>query len=442
MKSNLLSVYDVVHYLKQSIDHDTQLQSILIKGEISNFINHRSGHWYFTLKDKRAKINCVMFSSYASRCKILLKEGMQVIVQASVSIYEASGSLQIYVTKIQIDGLGDLYLQLEEIKKRMNQEGLFSIERKKPLPDYPMSIGVISAKTGAAIQDILTTIARRWPIAEVCVYPSLVQGVAASNDIVKNLKKADEANHDVILLARGGGAIEDLWCFNEESVARCICDMKTVIVTGVGHETDTTLVDYVSDARAATPTAAAELITPNYMDVIQSIQEKQIRMTTCIHHLIERKKQEVESIKNHRYLKDPLSYIRESQMQLDMCVHSLSKVETKVLNAKHELNSKSHNLAQFAQIYVKNNKQNIIEHSYQIQYAMQKKVKEYRTTFEKQVALLDAFSPLKVLQRGYAIAQKENNIIRSVDEVSKNEDVKIRLNDGYIYTTVKQKEKL
>ena len=442
MKSNLLSVYDVVHFLKQSIDHNTQLQSILIKGEISNFTNHRSGHWYFTLKDQRAKINCVMFSSYASRCKILLKEGMQVIVQASVSIYEALGSLQVYVTKVQIDGLGDLYLQLEEVKKKMNQEGLFSVERKKALPDYPMSIGVITAKTGAAIQDILTTIARRWPIADVCVYPSLVQGNAAAKDIIKNLKFADEANHDVILLARGGGAIEDLWCFNEESVARCICDMKTVIVTGVGHETDTTLVDYVSDARAATPTAAAELITPNRIDVQYSIKQKQMRMKASVEYVIQKNKQAIESIKNHRYIKDPLSYIRESQMQLDLQIHALTKVESKVMDAKHEIHTRSHKLAQYAQLYAKNNKQNIIEHSYQLQYAMKKKNNEDRTAFEKQVALLDAFSPLKVLQRGYAIAHKDDGIIRTIEDVSENDDIKIRLNDGYLYTTVNKKEKL
>ena len=258
MSQNVYSVSALVHYIKQTLDNDIRIQSILIKGEISNFTNHRSGHWYFTLKDARSKISCVMFSSHARRCNILLKEGMKVIVTASVSMYEAGGSVQLYVTAVRSDGLGDLFLQLEEVKKKLAAQGLFDPQKKKPLPQYPMRIGVITAKTGAAVQDILTTISRRWPLAEVVVYPSLVQGIQASGAIVENLRKADQGGHDVILLARGGGPIEDLWCFNEEAVARAVFAMHTVIVTGVGHETDTTLVDYVSDARAPTPTAAAD----------------------------------------------------------------------------------------------------------------------------------------------------------------------------------------
>ncbi|MBS6182972.1 MAG: exodeoxyribonuclease VII large subunit, partial [Erysipelotrichaceae bacterium] len=180
MSQNVYSVSSLVHYIKQTLDNDIRIQSILIKGEISNFTNHRSGHWYFTLKDARAKISCVMFSSHARRCKILLKEGMKVIVTASVSMYEAGGSVQLYVTAVRSDGLGDLFLQLEEVKKKLAAQGLFDPQKKKPLPSYPMSIGVITAKTGAAVQDILTTISRRWPLAEVVVYPSLVQGIQAS----------------------------------------------------------------------------------------------------------------------------------------------------------------------------------------------------------------------------------------------------------------------
>ena len=271
MSQNVYSVSALVHYIKQTLDNDIRIQSILIKGEISNFTNHRSGHWYFTLKDARSKISCVMFSSHARRCNILLKEGMKVIVTASVSMYEAGGSVQLYVTAVRSDGLGDLFLQLEEVKKKLAAQGLFDPQKKKPLPQYPMRIGVITAKTGAAVQDILTTISRRWPLAEVVVYPSLVQGIQASGAIVENLRKADQGGHDVILLARGGGPIEDLWCFNEEAVARAVFAMHTVIVTGVGHETDTTLVDYVSDARAPTPTAAAELITPDLEEVRMNV---------------------------------------------------------------------------------------------------------------------------------------------------------------------------
>ena len=191
MSKVMYSVAGLVKYIKGSLDHDVNLQSILVKGEVSNFTNHRSGHWYFSLKDNKAKISCVMFSSYACRCKMLLKEGMKVIVSASVSMYEASGTTQLYVTAVQQDGLGDLFLQLEEVKNRMRLEGCFDEERKKPLPAYPMNIAVITAKTGAAIQDILTTISRRWPICEVHVYPSLVQGISATKNLIENLEKAD-----------------------------------------------------------------------------------------------------------------------------------------------------------------------------------------------------------------------------------------------------------
>ncbi|MEG0736267.1 MAG: exodeoxyribonuclease VII large subunit, partial [Longicatena sp.] len=228
MSQGMYSVATLVHYIKESLDNDFNLRSILIKGEVSNFTNHRSGHWYFTLKDAKAKISCVMFASYASRSSILLKEGMKVIVNASVSMYEAGGSVQLYVTAVQADGLGDLFLKLEQVKEKLSKEGLFDPSHKKELPMYPMRIGVLSAKTGAAIQDILTTIARRWPLADVCVYPTLVQGVQATSAIIKQLEHADAQQHDVILLARGGGAIEDLWCFNEESLARCIFAMKSV----------------------------------------------------------------------------------------------------------------------------------------------------------------------------------------------------------------------
>lgn len=202
MKQNVFSVSSLVHYLKQTLDNDSNIRSILIKGEISNFTNHRSGHWYFTLKDAKSRISCVMFASYASRCRFLPKGGTKAIVSASVSMYEAGGSLQLYVNGMQADGLGDLFLQLEQIKKKLSMEGLFDPNHKKSLPVYPMRIGVISARTGAAIQDILTTISRRWPLAEVCFYPSLVQGISASEDIIKNLMRADADGHDVILLAR------------------------------------------------------------------------------------------------------------------------------------------------------------------------------------------------------------------------------------------------
>lgn len=442
MNHNVLSVYALVHYIKQTLDQDRNIQSVLIKGEISNFTNHRSGHWYFTLKDKKAKINCVMFSSYAAKCKILLKEGMKVIVQASVSMYEAGGSIQLYVTRIQIDGLGDLFLQLEEVKRKLQQEGLFLTQHKKKLPLYPMRIGVISARTGAAIQDILTTISRRWPLATVQVYPSLVQGIAATDDIIRNLQVADKDGHDVILLARGGGAIEDLWCFNEERLARCIFQMNTVIVTGVGHETDTTLVDYVSDARAPTPTAAAELITPDIEEVKQTVFNLKRMLERQIRHRLTNEKNHFLPLKQHRYMQEPLSYIQESQMRLALHIKELSVVERHMNIWKQEVVKYQHTMAFMAAKLQK-------EMDRQIQMSRQglfTSIEHYRLQTKevmgKKIALLNAFSPLKILERGYAITYQNNQLIKSINDITIEDEITIRMQDGYLYANVKKKEEL
>ena len=442
MSKGLLSVYDVVHYLKQSLDCDGNLQSIMVKGEISNFTNHRSGHWYFTLKDARAKISCVMFASYASRCKIRLKEGMQVIVQASLSLYEASGNLQLYVSHVQVDGLGNLYLQLEEVKKKMASEGLFDPARKKPLPLYPMNIGVVTAKTGAAVQDILTTISRRWPLAKVKVYPTLVQGVNASKAIMQSLQIADEQQHDIILLARGGGAIEDLWCFNDESLARFIVGMKTVIVSGVGHETDTTLVDYVSDARAATPTAAAEFITPDIVDVKANVDAMKHRMETIMINRLNQYRNRVDFCRSHRYIKNPFSYIEHRQMELAMHVKMLSSFENKLHRKASQLQSLTQQLATNANKTSALRQNKIDALQLQLQYKMQEYRQGKQNQLQQSISLLDAYSPLKILQRGYTIASLHDHVLHSIDEVNENDVLSLRMQDGYIETKVLKKEKL
>lgn len=438
----MYSVRSLVKYIKGSLDHDIHLQSILVKGEVSNFTNHRSGHWYFSLKDNKAKISCVMFSSYACRCKMLLKEGMKVIVSASVSMYEASGTTQLYVTSIQQDGLGDLFLQLEEVKNRMRLEGCFDEARKKALPLYPMRIGVITAKTGAAIQDILTTISRRWPICDVCVYPSLVQGVSATKHLIENLEKADQNGHDVILLARGGGAIEDLWCFNEEALARAILSCVTPIVTGVGHETDTTLVDYVSDARAATPTAAAELITPNIEDVKNSLSEMKVRMIQDMRQLYMEKKHQLIQIKENRYLKDPMAYIMKEQMTLAMHIQSLGNVEHMIHSQKSMLHQLSNALALQAKKITSENEKQIQSHQDELIYTMKQFTNKQKQAYANQLSLLDAYSPLKILKRGYAITYQQDHVVKSIHEINEHETLRVRMQDGFIHADVKKKEEL
>ena len=265
--SNFLTVRELTVLIKYNLENDIRFKNILVKGEISNLKIHPSGHWYFTLKDKFSRISAVMFSSYAKNVKIRITEGMQVILTGSIGVYENGGSYQLYVNNIQPDGIGTLYLQFEELKRNLEKEGLFDPKYKKPLPKYPMRIGVISASSGAAIHDIFTTITRRWPISERILIPASVQGLSAAPTIVNALKLADTLNFDVIILARGGGSLEDLWPFNEEIVARAIFEMKTPVVSGVGHEVDFTISDFVSDKRAPTPTGAAEMVTPDINEI-------------------------------------------------------------------------------------------------------------------------------------------------------------------------------
>lgn len=440
MSRSIFSVSSLVHYLKESIDHDMNLQSILIKGEVSNFTNHRSGHWYFSIKDKKAKINCVMFSSYACKVKFLLKEGMQIIVEGSLSIYEMQGSVQVYVTKVQQDGLGDLFLRLEETKQKLAAEGLFDTKHKKPIPLYPMRIALITAKEGAAIHDMRQTILRRWPIAEILFYPSLVQGNEAPKQLMENLKKADEAHPDVILLARGGGSIEDLWAFQDEALARCIFDLESVIITGVGHESDTTLVDYVSDARAATPTAAAELATPDIDEVMEKINSLKKQMNALMQAKIDLKKQQLKRMKQTRYLHDPLSYLQDKQMQLAMHAKAMEKLSSVMQDHRYDLHAKrlwlSHqSQATYQAMYARHKQQ---EHSF-LQAMKQFQTKQNHQ-LQRFASLLDAYSPLKILSRGYSVLYNNDHVIQSIQEVKEHDEICIRMQDGILQACVKHKE--
>lgn len=440
MSRTIFSVSSLVHYLKETIDHDWNLQSILIKGEVSNFTNHRSGHWYFSIKDKKAKINCVMFSSYASKVRFLLKEGMQIIVEGSLSVYEMQGSIQVYVTKLQQDGLGDLFLQLEETKRKLAAEGLFDPSHKKPIPLYPQRIALISAKEGAAIHDMRQTLQRRWPLAEVLFFPSLVQGSDAPKHLIENLKKADASDPDVILLARGGGSIEDLWAFQNESLARCIYDLKSVVITGVGHESDTTLVDYVSDARAATPTAAAELATPDLQEVLQALSALKHRFLHLIQNKLNSCHMELEERKNTRYMKDPLLYIQDQHMHLAMIAKAMEQFRYQIMEAQHHFTYQKQLLehrstANYQRLYAlcKQQKQRLLQAFAQFQ-------EKQKNEFIQKATIMDAYSPLKILSRGYGVIYANEHIVKSIDDVNQQDEIMIRMQDGNIHACVTTKE--
>lgn len=442
MKQQIYSVTNIVHYMKQTLDQDLRLQSILIKGEVSNFTNHRSGHWYFTLKDNKSKISCVMFASYACKCKFLLKEGMKIIVKASVSMYEATGSVQLYVTAVQNDGLGDLYLQLEEVKERLRCEGMFDPAHKKQLPLYPMRIGIVTAKTGAAIQDMLKTLAVRWPFVEVTLYPSLVQGAYAAQNLIENLKKADEEEQDVILLARGGGAIEDLWCFNDEQLARCVFSLRTPIITGVGHESDTTLVDYVSDVRASTPTQAAQIATPMWEEVKEQIVRYQKDLHLHVTQKIKQEQERLQRIKQNRYIENPLTYIQEEQFRMAMLTRRLSIVEYFEQKQRSLLLRMSAQLGQLATTVLHEEETRVQKRKQIMLQRMELLKQKYRHQMQHSISLLDAYSPLKVLHRGYAMVKKEDRLVRQVNDVANQDQITVYVQDGtFSAVVVKEEEK-
>lgn len=281
MNEQILSVTDVNRYIKDLFTVDGFLNNVTVKGEISNLKIHGRGHLYFSLKDENSKINCVMFN-YAPKVSFELNDGMSVQVKGRVNVYEASGSYQIYVNEMTNDGVGNLYQLFEELKKRLNNEGLFDETHKQKLPRIPKKIGVITAPTGAAVKDIISTINKRYPLCEILIFPTLVQGDGAKENIVKMIEKANETDVDLIILGRGGGSIEDLWAFNEEIVARSIFNSKKTIISAVGHEIDFTISDFVADLRAPTPTGAALMAVPDQYEIMRYLNEYKGRITNVL----------------------------------------------------------------------------------------------------------------------------------------------------------------
>ena len=434
--SNFLTVRELTVLIKYNLENDIRFKNILVKGEISNLKIHPSGHWYFTLKDKFSRISAVMFSSYAKNVKIRITEGMQVILTGSIGVYENGGSYQLYVNNIQPDGIGTLYLQFEELKRNLEKEGLFDPKYKKPLPKYPMRIGVISASSGAAIHDIFTTITRRWPISERILIPASVQGLSAAPTIVNALRLADTLNFDVIILARGGGSLEDLWPFNVEIVARAIFEMKTPVVSGVGHEVDFTISDFVSDKRAPTPTGAAEMVTPDINEIRLQVNNLKSRILNNFNNILKYNKQNLNNIKTKNIFVNPEFLYVNSSIILD-------NYKNKLITNYHKLanNLKNKNL-----VYL--NKMNLLINnkisSYNYLYNYNEKLNllfnkiysQNLNNFKINISKLDSLSPLKVMSRGYSYVTKENEIIKSINEVKKDDELELKLVDGKILTKV------
>ena len=440
MNETIYPISSIVKYIKSSLEQNPYLNGILIQGEISNLKKHRSGHWYFTLKDTQARLSCVMFATYASRCHAKVEDGSKVIVKGSISMYEQQGSVQCYVTAIRNDGLGDLYLRYEELKKKLFQEGWFDESHKQSIPSYASNIGIISAKEGAALQDVLTTIYKRWPIARLTLYPAYVQGEQASASIIQALQKADQNNHDCLLLVRGGGSIEDLWGFNSEALVHCIYDLKTPIISGVGHESDTTLVDYVCDVRSPTPTGAAQRATADRNEVRKILQGQQQVLVSLIKRHLQENRQQLAFRSHSRHLQDPIGYVKDQHMHLVQIVTELEHYGETMGNNRRHLQQQRAMIFHLIKRHLLFQRQESTQHKKQLNDAIQLYWQQQQKRFQRSLSLLDAYSPLAVLKRGYTLVEQEGTYVKHADDLDIDKDLIIHFNDGSWRAQLKEKE--
>lgn len=432
----VVSISSVIARIKNVLTQTMDLDGIWIQGEISNLTKHRSGHYYFSLKDKSGEMSCVMFSSYVSRLNFNVEEGMRVLVSGSINVYEQRGSLQLVIRQMKQDGLGDLYLEFEKRKQDLLRAGYFDESHKKAKPDYIENIGVVTGAQAAALQDVLSTIQRRWPMMKVTLYPSLVQGSLAPKSLIQSLKEADTHNHDALLIVRGGGSFEDLFCFNDVQLVKTIYSLNTYIVSGVGHEVDTTLCDLVCDHRSVTPTAAAQWVTLDQYEVMTQILKDRELLRQNMSMILNHNKLKLDSYKNHPYLKDPKSFIIEKQLKLDgyntQIEHAL-ELELQKKNVIKNYTQQMH-LRMMNIVKVQENKLSIVPEK--LRSNMQVLLQNSRHSLQKNCALLDAYSPLKVLSRGYSISKIEDKVIKHVKDVARDDIMVTRVNDGVITSCV------
>ncbi len=434
MSREVLQVSVLVNYLKNRLEADPYTQKVMVEGELSNFSSYRSGHWYFTLKDSEAQIRCAMFASSNRRVTFTPKDGDKVIVQGDISVFTGRGELQLIVTAMRPSGIGDLFLQYEKLKKKLSDEGLFDEAHKKPLPAWPMRIGLVTGRNTAARADVITTVGRRWPVAEIFEYPVLVQGTGSAEQIRKAMRTMDRMNMDVILLVRGGGSIEDLWSFNDEQLARIIYGMHTPVVTGVGHEVDYTIADFVSDLRAPTPTGAAERATPN-------IEEVRTRISTYkenILDLTEDKRLEeasrLEQMRTARVFLNPERLISEKSFRVNAVFTELQKAIEKERSSSLVRISRAQNaLTGLIQAEIAVNRVRLDNDASLLKKGAERKYGLERDKLSAQINLLDAYSPLKVLSRGYAVAEHDGHAVTDAGELKPGDSLLIRVHHGKIH---------
>ena len=417
MNDKYITISQLTRYIKYKIDNDVNLNEVFIKGEISNFKAHSRGHYYFTIKDEASRINAVMFQTATKKLAFTPEDGMKVLVTGKISVFEANGGYQIYVSDMLEDGVGNLYIAYEQLKKKLEAEGLFDERFKKTIPKIPKRVGVVTAPTGAAIKDIISTIKRRWPLTEIYLFPSLVQGEMAKDDIVKQIEKADKYNLDTLIVGRGGGSSDDLWPFNEEIVARAIFACNTPVISAVGHEIDFTIADFVADLRAPTPTGAAEMAVPQLNDMVNYLNQVKIRLNNTISNKLKISKNRLKEITSRSILKNPITIYQTKEMIFS---NTLERLKFNLINLT---NIKEKELLKIKNSY-------ILKNPYQL---LDKKSNKYLQIISK----LETLSPLLTLKRGYTMTKVNDKVVKSSKDLKTGDNITIDFSDGNVEATVK-----
>ena len=416
MEIECLTVSQINAYINRKLKFDNNLKNVYVKGEISNFKTYPSGHSYFTLKDEKSQIPAVMFKGRKYGLKFQPENGMKVIIKGKIEVYERDGKYQLYASTMTEDGIGNLHIAFEQLKKKLEKEGLFADAHKKPIPKYPQRIGVVTAQTGAAIRDIITTIKRRYPYCEVLVFSTLVQGDMAAGQIVRQIKHAQQYDLDTLIVGRGGGSIEDLWPFNEEVVAREIYACEIPVISAVGHEIDYTISDFVADKRAATPTAAAEIAVPEIKEVQYKVTQLSQRINKSINDKLTLYRAKVENISQKQIFKNPESIYQIKEMHLDSLINKLNFTSSNIISENRNK-------------LLKLESRSVLRNPEEV-------TKAKKETFLRNVEKLKILNPLLTLKRGYSIAKIDDKVVSSAKDVKSGDELDIEFDDGTINTRV------
>lgn len=436
-EQQIYSIKDLNRYIRMKLESDRLLSDVWVRGEISNFTHHSSGHMYFTLKDESSRIKSIMFASHNQRLPFVPKEGARVIARGNVSVYERDGQYQFYATHMQPDGIGSLYLAYEQLKQKLEGEGLFATDRKRSLPQHPSTIAVITSPTGAAVRDIIITLQRRYPQAAVMLYPVLVQGKGAAPSIVKAIEAINRMGEaQVMIVGRGGGSLEELWAFNEEMVARAIYESVIPVISAVGHETDFTIADFVADLRAATPTAAAELAVPHQGELQQRLRQQERRLENALQQKLSSSRERLRRLQRSSVLIHPRRYMLQHAERMDMLKQRL----VRAVNHRSSLNTEKN--ARMRQILERFNPREQIRSARrqteaaqrQLELSMRTIARTGRQQLHADLRQLDALSPLKVMARGYSLVydEQEKRLIKSLKDVQPGDSIRIKLSDGQL----------